>query len=93
MKAEMCNSHTFYLYFSKTVDHKRLILIGAYAITDTLEFNTGGSVEDVAASAAAAAQEKKRRRRRRKRATTQELLIVEGYIGIVEGYLHFSTLK
>ena len=68
------------------------MLIGAYAITDTLEFNTGGSVEDVAASAAAAAQENKRRRRR-KRATTQELLIVEGYIGIVEGYLHFSTLK
>ena len=71
---------------------KNLIFIGAYAITDILEFNTGGSVEDIATSAVAGAIEKKRRKRR-KRAATQELLIVEGYIGIVEGYLHCSVKK
>ena len=62
----------------------------AYYIADVVEFNTGAPVDKVPAEQASELEAKKRRRKRQTGA--QELLLVNGYIGIVNGYYKFIHL-
>ena len=65
-----------------------LVLV-AYIIADSIEFNEGGAVDELAADAASdakSATDSNSKKRRRKRAPEgKELLLKEGYIGIING--------